>query len=122
MCVCVGGGGAASVQPAIPVFTTLLAILFKFEVLNWRSLHGWLKLIGIAAAVAGAVVVVALGSKQGGTTDTLIIGNVCLLINCLSMAIYVLLQKRVLVKPPQATSDRGWRGAHRLTRHALDVS
>lgn len=73
----------------------MLAILFKVEILRLRSLQGWLKIVGILAAVAGAIVVVALGSKEGGG-EKLILGNICLVINCMSMAIYILLQRRVL--------------------------
>ena len=95
----------------------MLAILFKVEIQRLRSLQGWLKIVGILAAVAGAVVVVALGSKEGGG-EKLILGNICLVINCMSMAIYILLQRRVLgarrPPPPRASpSSRSHRAPRR---------
>lgn len=86
---------ASLMQPSIPVFTTFLAILFKVEVLDPRSPHGLLKILGIVLSVAGAVIVIVLAGNEE-VAENVILGNFCLIINCCSFAIYAILQKSVL--------------------------
>ncbi|BBN15579.1 hypothetical protein MPTK1_6g20720 [Marchantia polymorpha subsp. ruderalis] len=45
---------AAAVQPAIPVFTSVLAVLMGTEALNWRRRDGKAKIGGVVVCVTGA--------------------------------------------------------------------
>jgi len=88
---------ASLMQPSIPVFTTLLAAVFKVEILDPRALHGLLKILGIVLSVLGAILVIVLGGDNDGhEAPNVILGNICLIINCCSFAIYAILQKSVL--------------------------
>ncbi|PKA62576.1 WAT1-related protein [Apostasia shenzhenica] len=47
---------AAAVQPAIPVFTFLLASVMGVEKINMHTIEGWSKVLGITICISGAVV------------------------------------------------------------------
>ena len=95
----------AILQPIIPVWTALLAIIVRIEPFpNLRTLHGWAKCLGIVLAAVGAIVMTLQKSALGkaadhGTStsdDIHFIGYIFLLGNTLSMAGYVLLQKKFI--------------------------
>ena len=92
-------------QPIIPVWTALLAIIVRIEPFpNLRTLRGWAKCLGIVLAAVGAIVMTLKKSASGkaadhGTStsdDIHFIGYIFLLGNTLSMAGYVLLQKKFI--------------------------
>ena len=124
-------------QPAIVVWTALLSILFRVEAPPpLKKLHGALKALGMGFAIAGAIVMTlgkqtvscagldhaictneahkhacawnsakatcgAASSKNG------FLGNMFLLINTMSTAIYVIVQKQfVFAKPSERGSSR----------------
>lgn len=88
-------GNAGILMPSIPVFALAVAALTRIERLTWR------RAAGVALAVAGAVVMLEPGnlSLRGGTT----LGNALILANCLSYAIYLVLQRPVLRELPPLT-------------------
>ncbi|CAM6028085.1 unnamed protein product [Sphagnum balticum] len=47
---------AAALQPAIPVFTFLLALAFGTENANWQRIDGKAKILGVLVCVAGALI------------------------------------------------------------------
>jgi drug/metabolite transporter (DMT)-like permease len=47
---------AAALQPAIPVFTFLLALAFGAENANWQRIDGKAKILGVLVCVAGALI------------------------------------------------------------------
>ena len=91
-------------QPIIPVWTALLAIIVRIEPFpNLRTLRGWAKCLGIVLAAVGAIVMTLQKSSgkaadHGTSTsdDIHFIGYIFLLGNTLSMAGYVLLQKKFI--------------------------
>ena len=96
---------ASIFQPAIPVWTALLAIIVRIEPFpDFRTLRGWAKCLGILLAAAGAIVMTV--QKNSGKAadhgvssdagDVQFVGYIFLLGNTLSMAIYILLQKRFI--------------------------
>ena len=96
---------ASIFQPAIPVWTTLLAIIVRIEPFpDFRTLRGWAKCLGILLAAAGAVVMTieknsGEAADHGSSSDSGSVqfwGYIFLLGNTLSMAIYVLLQKKFI--------------------------
>ena len=96
---------ASIFQPAIPVWTALLAIIVRIEPFpDFRTLRGWAKCLGILLAAAGAVVMATQknsgkAADHGGSSDSDNIqfwGYIFLLGNTLSMAIYVLVQKKFI--------------------------
>lgn len=123
---------AASLQPAQPVFTFVLAILCGLETVRWTRADGMAKVGGIAACVFGAIVITtyqgpklfgASGEGDGGSgggienfhMETIYsfintmtsegdkswqFGVLCLIGNCLSMSIYLVLQVPVLAIYP----------------------
>ena len=93
---------ASIFQPAIPVWTALLAIIVRVEPFpDFRTLRGWAKCLGILLAAAGAIVMTvekntgkaADHGDSSNPSDIQFMGYIFLLGNTLSMAVYVLLQK-----------------------------
>lgn len=93
---------ATCMQPAIPVFTVLLGIALGMERGNPR------KLTGIGLAVVGAICMVAGGaasaSRAPGVTeaqaDNMLLGDMCLLVNTVAMAVYYILSKQMVSRYP----------------------
>lgn len=91
---------ASIFQPAIPVWTTLLAMLVRIEELPpLRKLRGWAKILGILLAAGGATVMMIEKGKEDGETKESsgnFLGYIFLLGNTLCMSVYILLQKRFI--------------------------
>lgn len=96
---------ASIFQPAIPVWTALLAIIVRIEPFpDFRTLRGWAKCLGILLAAVGAVVM-TVEKKSGQAVDhggssssdnIQFVGYIFLLGNTISMAVYILLQKKFI--------------------------
>ncbi|CAL8470768.1 g10310 [Coccomyxa elongata] len=88
---------ATCMQPTIPVFTAMIAVLLNLEA---GSLQ---KFIGITLAVGGSICMV-LGGVGGHHTAAegrhLMLGNMFLLLNTLAMACYYLSAKQLVAKYP----------------------
>lgn len=93
---------AAIMQPLIPVIATIISILFGLEKLRLPSKSGFAKIFGIALAVGGAIFMLdpkeLISSMKSTGTDVLLIGNLCLIGNCASFAIYIILMRPLLKK------------------------
>lgn len=87
---------AAILMPSIPVFAVALGALLGIERIGWR------RLLGIALAVLGALVV--LGPGRLATSSTLFLGNLLILLNCLSYAAFLVLQRPLLERLPWRTT------------------
>ena len=105
---------ASVFQPAIPVLTSVLAMVTRLEPLPpLKKPQGWAKCIGILAAVAGATIMVLAKHGGSGTKETFstksaseqVLGYIFLLGNTLSMAVYVLLQKQFVFNKPDSESQ-----------------
>ncbi|KAL8477387.1 hypothetical protein ACS0TY_029624 [Phlomoides rotata] len=113
---------AAAVQPAIPVFTFILALIMGTETLNLRKTEGRAKLGGILVCVSGAILMAifrgpaVFGSDAiageisvdshflGLVTGSWQLGVLCLIGNCMCMAIYLAFQAPLLAKNPASIS------------------
>ncbi|KMZ62049.1 WAT1-related protein [Zostera marina] len=121
---------AAAIQPAIPIFTFLLAVVMGTETVNLLIIEGRVKIAGTMICVFGAIfmaiykgpAVIGMGDLDatevhklesvGWLTSDMIkfginrwhIGVFCLIGNCLCMAIYLALQAPLLVKYPASLS------------------
>eukprot|EP00249_Psilotum_nudum_P017046 c26126_g1_i1 orf=2-1321(+) len=127
---------AAALQPAIPVFAFVLALLMGTEVINWNGRDGKAKVLGTLVCVFGAIVMTlykgplvlgdsfydmqmqgAMSGKPspkpiGWLAEGLLelglemwhIGMLCLIGNCLSMALYIVFQVPLLAKYPAELS------------------
>ncbi|WVZ78569.1 hypothetical protein U9M48_026260 [Paspalum notatum var. saurae] len=124
---------AAAFQPAIPVFTFILAAIVGVEVINIFTKDGVVKVLGTAVCVSGAVVMVfyqgpsliGMGGSNalagtwsssaysahwltkamlGDGVETWHIGVVCLIANCFLMGAYLVIQAPVLIKYPASLS------------------
>eukprot|EP01102_Stenamoeba_stenopodia_P009836 TRINITY_DN2916_c0_g1_i1.p1 TRINITY_DN2916_c0_g1~~TRINITY_DN2916_c0_g1_i1.p1 ORF type:complete len:402 (+),score=87.51 TRINITY_DN2916_c0_g1_i1:74-1279(+) len=84
---------AAIMQPSIPVFAVAIALVLQRERFNvW-------KIGGILSAAIGAVIMVLFtSSSNNGDSSVASYGIIFLIINCLCMAIYLILQKPMLAK------------------------
>eukprot|EP00891_Asterochloris_glomerata_P006068 jgi/Astpho2/6068/fgenesh1_pg.00084_%23_57_t len=89
---------AACMQPTVPVFTALIAVMLKLEA---GSLQ---KFCGIALAVAGSISMV-LGGVGGGSTKrsaaegrSMLLGNLCLLLMAFSNSVYYLAAKQLVLR------------------------
>ena len=92
-------------QPAIPVWTALLAIIVRIEPFpDFRTSRGWVKCLGILLAAAGAVVMATQknsgkATDHGSSSDSDDIpfwGYIFPLGNTLSFSIYILIQKKFI--------------------------
>eukprot|EP00899_Mesostigma_viride_P027198 jgi/Mesvir1/7663/Mv11423-RA.1 len=67
---------AAALQPSIPVFTLMLAVLFRLETIIFRRRDGLAKIAGVLLCITGATVLagyrgpVAFSSRRGGVPTT----------------------------------------------------
>ncbi|KAG9452944.1 hypothetical protein H6P81_005848 [Aristolochia fimbriata] len=126
---------AAATQPAIPVFTFLLAALMGTEKVNVLKSDGRAKIGGTIVCVFGAIFMVLykgpsvvgtgdsdnvannvmgavsqpepdgwLPSLLGISLEKWHIGMLCLIGNCMCMAVYLALQASILVKYPASMS------------------
>jgi drug/metabolite transporter (DMT)-like permease len=119
---------AAAIQPSIPVFTFILALIMGTERLNLFKLEGQAKVGGTLICVAGAVLMVlfrglalfgeteaeSLGHGESRHTETSghfmsgffnglgrwNLGVLCLIGNCTCMAAFLAIQAPVLKKYP----------------------
>ncbi|WJX56021.1 hypothetical protein P8452_41720 [Trifolium repens] len=107
---------AAALQPAIPVFTFLLAVIMGVERVNLQSFEGLAKVGGTIVCVSGAILMVLYrGPSLIGYTELIIIpqseikdigidnfqlGVVFLIGNCMCMAAFLAIQAPVLKKYP----------------------
>jgi drug/metabolite transporter (DMT)-like permease len=86
---------AGILMPSIPVFTVALAALFRVERIRpWQA-------VGIAIAVAGAVYM--LNPLNFSLEKGKVLGNVLILINCVSYAGYMVVQRPILRRLPPLT-------------------
>eukprot|EP00658_Telonema_sp_P-2_P019986 TRINITY_DN17865_c0_g1_i2.p1 TRINITY_DN17865_c0_g1~~TRINITY_DN17865_c0_g1_i2.p1 ORF type:complete len:278 (-),score=58.94 TRINITY_DN17865_c0_g1_i2:448-1281(-) len=85
-------------QPLIPVFTVILAMVTGIEHIFPCDSSSLSKVAGVLLASGGAVVMIAFGGgeSEGQHNDhtRLVVGNGLLILQCMCMAAYVLLQKR----------------------------
>jgi drug/metabolite transporter (DMT)-like permease len=82
---------ASILQPAIPVWTTLIATVLRMEKLTWMKACSILFAVGGAATIA---ISANLNKKSDKTTS--IWGIILLLGNTVASAIYILLMKPIL--------------------------
>ncbi|RMF85921.1 MAG: EamA family transporter [Nitrospirae bacterium] len=75
-------------MPSIPVFAAAAAVLLGVERPTWR------RAAGIALAVAGALVMLGPAGLELGAASTL--GNLLVLLNCLSYSLFLVLQRPLL--------------------------
>jgi drug/metabolite transporter (DMT)-like permease len=97
---------ASIFQPAIPVWTALLAIITRIELFPpLKKARGWAKLLGILLAAAGAATMVVdkIKSGHGKLPKGYGLGYIFLIGNTLSMAVYILLQKKFIFNREEST-------------------
>ncbi len=86
---------AGILMPSIPIFAVAAGALLGVERLDRR------RILGIALAVAGALVMLdPMRFQQNGRT---LLGNVLLLANCLAYGIFLVLQRPMLKRLPPLT-------------------
>jgi drug/metabolite transporter (DMT)-like permease len=83
-------------QPSQPVFTLLFVTCSGLERFRWRRLAGILVTVaGCAGMLVGAVLEAERGSAAGRSSFA---GNVCLLLNCLSTPVYLIVSRPLLAR------------------------
>lgn len=114
---------AAAIQPSIPVFTFIFAVLMGAETINVLKIEGQAKVGGTIVCVSGAILMVIFKGPallgyaanvpdlipggqpelSGGIfsgLDNWHIGVLCLIANCICMAAFLAVQAPVLAKYP----------------------
>ncbi|XP_004291265.1 PREDICTED: auxin-induced protein 5NG4-like [Fragaria vesca subsp. vesca] len=105
---------AAAIQPSIPVFTFILAVLMGTERVNLLRVEGQAKVSGTLVCVSGAIFMVlfrgpALIGKPVGWLmssfldfgfDNFHLGVLCLIGNCMCMAVFLAIQAPLLKRYP----------------------
>ncbi|KAK8802014.1 hypothetical protein WA158_006409 [Blastocystis sp. Blastoise] len=79
-------------QPSQPIFTVAIAIMIKYEKATVK------KLVGVAFATAGALVITILSTTSSVDSKNLIIASICYFFNCLSTSLYVIASKPLVKK------------------------
>lgn len=107
---------AAILMLSIPVFAVAVAAVLKIETVGWR------RILGIGLAIGGAIVLLDPAGMSGG--DGVVLGNLLILLNCLSYAVFLVLSRPVLERLPWRTTI-AWSfvfgGAAVLLVSALDL-
>ncbi|XP_027359905.1 WAT1-related protein At3g45870-like isoform X5 [Abrus precatorius] len=99
---------AAATQPAIPVFTFLLAVMMGTERVNLLKYDGLAKVGGTIICVSGAIlmvlyrgsVLIGYAEHEDLGLDHFHLGVLCLIGNCMCMAAFLAIQAPVLKKYP----------------------
>ncbi len=86
---------ASILMPSIPVFTIAVAMAMGLERVTWR------RGLGIGLAVAGALIMLRI-TRFSLAEDT-VIGNIMILVNCLSYAVFLVFARPVLLRIPPLT-------------------
>jgi drug/metabolite transporter (DMT)-like permease len=86
---------AAILMPSIPVFTAGIALLMRIERLTTA------RIAGIVSAVVGALIILDVGNLSFSGDAAL--GNLLILINCGSYALFLVLARPVLLRIPPLT-------------------
>ncbi|GAB5361785.1 hypothetical protein AAMO2058_000742200 [Amorphochlora amoebiformis] len=90
----VSAANVSLLQPSIPVFAVGVALAMRVEAFTkWKA-------FGVVLAVAGAVLVVVLTMENQGHSSQLVLGNVILIVQCMSVALLIVLQKTVITRYP----------------------
>jgi drug/metabolite transporter (DMT)-like permease len=76
----------------IPVFTYALAVLVGQELLRWR------RALGIALAFAGASLLVLAGERTATAGPERLLGNLLIVLNCLSYASFLVVVRPLLAR------------------------
>ena len=104
---------ASIFQPAISVWTALLAIIVRIEPLpDLRTLRGWAKCLGVLLAAAGAMVMMIQNisadttDRRGSSGKIHFWGLTFLLGNTLCTASYIIIQKKFFYDKEESC----WRG------------
>ncbi len=86
---------ASILMPSIPVFTVAVAMAMGVERITWR------RSLGIGLAVAGALIMLKVTRFSFG--EETVIGNLMILVNCLSYSLFLVLARPVLLRIPPLT-------------------
>lgn len=96
---------ASVFQPAIPIWTSLLVIIFRIEPLpDLRTLKGWATVLGIGLGTSGAAIVILL-RPSSDTAKNMLLGTLFLLGNTLCMGFYIVAQKKYIFTPASRWRD-----------------
>lgn len=100
----------AMLAPSVPPMCLAFALLTGHEHFDRRSYNSWLKVGGISVAAAGTVVVAATASSEAGAvaSSAVILGNVLLFTNKICIAIYPIIEKRLILKGYEPVSIVAW--------------
>ncbi|MED6210438.1 hypothetical protein PIB30_064136 [Stylosanthes scabra] len=89
---------AAAAQPAVPVFTFLFSTIMGTEKVNLLRYEGMAKVGGTIICVSGAIYQWCCIADIG--FDQFSLGVICLIGNCMYMAVYLSIQAKLLKKYP----------------------
>jgi drug/metabolite transporter (DMT)-like permease len=93
---------AAAIGPTVPIFTTIMGIILKRE---RKSIP---KFLGIALSVAGTLILVEVDKISFTSLSSFIVGNLLLIGNTSSYAVYLVGQKPILEQYPYAIHLTAW--------------
>eukprot|EP00127_Corallochytrium_limacisporum_P003703 Clim_evm35s152 gene=Clim_evmTU35s152 len=101
----------ALMQLTIPIMTAFFAAALGQEKIDIRTAAGRMKVAGLASALTGAAIVIVMGYKarkaaeqdpgvndNGPTPYELLLGNVFLLVNCVSCSLFMVAQVPMIPK------------------------
>ncbi len=86
---------ASILMPSIPVFTVAVAMVMGIERITWR------RSVGIGLAVAGALIMLRV-TRFSLAEDT-VLGNIMILVNCLSYSVFLVYARPILLRIPPLT-------------------
>ena len=100
----------ALLAPTVPPMCLAFALLTGHEHFDRHSRNSWIKLGGIAVAAVGTIVVAATASSEAGaaSSSAVIIGNVLLFGNKICIAIYPIIEKKLILKGYEPVAIVAW--------------
>ena len=87
-------------QLLTPIFTSFFSVLLGLERARLNRLYGWVRVLGLLAAVGGAAWMLLTGLSGNVDRGDLVTGTLCFVVNTLAASCFLLVQRPLVQEVP----------------------